>query len=105
MIWSEMKDKLKSYLDKIVGEAPDDESIEILGMIEDYAEPEGITEEAIADRINAAVEANEQEWRKKFKDRFYGRDEDEESAPVGNVETVKNEPEEEVEKSILDYKW
>lgn len=105
MIWSEMKDKLKSYLDKIIGDAPDDESIEILGMIEDYAEPEGITEEAIAARINAAVEANEQEWRKKFKDRFYGRDEDEEAAPVGNVKTVENEPEEEVEKSILDYKW
>ena len=104
MIWMEMKDKLKSYLDKIVGEAPDDESIEILGMIEDYAEPEGITEEAVADRINAAVEANEQAWRKKFKDRFYGRDE-EEAAPVADVETVENEPEEEVEKSILDYEW
>ena len=104
MIWSEMKDKLKSYLDKIVGEAPDDESIELLGMIEDYAEPEGITEEAVADRITAAVEANEQEWRKKFKDRFYGRDE-EETAPVADVETVENEPEKEVEKSILDYEW
>lgn len=104
MAWTDLKDSLKSYLDTKIGEEPTEEDISILEMIEDYAEPEGITEEAIADRITAAVSENDLKWRKKFKDRFYGRDE-EETAPVGDVETVENDPEEEVEKSILDYEW
>lgn len=105
MAWTDLKDNLKSYLDTKIGDEPTEEDISILEMIEDYAEPEGITEEAIAERISAAVNDNDLKWRKKFKDRFYGRDEDEETAPVTEVETVENKPEEEVEKSILDYEW
>ena len=105
MTFEELKTELKSYLDELSGEEPSDRDIEILGMIEDYSEPEGISEEEIADRINEAVLANDAEWRKKFKDRFYGRDGADEPEEVTEPEVVENESEEEEFKSVLDYEW
>lgn len=111
MIWSELKENLRAYLDEISGDEPSDRDIEIMGMLEDYAEPEGVSEEEIQARITEAVTANDGEWRKKFKDRFYGRDEGtlagEEAQPetVTEPQVIENEPEEEEFKSILDYEW
>lgn len=111
MTFVELKEAIKAYVDEISGDEPSDRDIEILGMIEDYAEPEGITEEEIQARITDAVTASDAEWRKKFKDRFYGRDEDpladekEQPETVVNPVIVENEPEEEEFKSILDFEW
>lgn len=111
MTFAELKESLKSYLDEISGENPSDRDIEILGMIEDYAEPEGISEEDIQARITEAVTANDTEWRKKFKDRFYGRDvekladEKEQPETVEDTVVVDDEPEQEEFKSILDFEW
>ena len=80
-------------------------------MLEDYVEPEGVGEEEIQARITEAVTAADAEWRKKFKDRFYGRDEGTLGSEEAQPETVtapqvsENEPEEEEFKSILDYEW
>ena len=107
-MWSDLKEALKAYVDEKSGDDPTDRDIEILGLIEDYAEPEGISEEEIAARINDAVEVSDAAWRKKFKDRFYGRDEEpKEEGPEKVTEpvVVENEPEEEELKSVLDYEW
>jgi len=108
MAWKELKDALLAYVDEKSGEEPTDRDIEILGLLEDYAEPEGISEEEVSAKINEAVLANDAEWRKKFKDRFYGRDEepaDKGPEEVTEPEVVENEPEEEELKSVLDYEW
>lgn len=107
MTWKELKDSLKAYVDEISGDEPTDRDLEILGLLEDYAEPEGISEEEIAARINDAVAVSDAEWRKKFKDRFYGRDEESGEGPeeVTEPDVVENEPEEEELKSVLDYEW
>lgn len=105
-MWSDLKEALKAYVDEKSGDTPDDRDIEILELIEDYAEPEGVSEEQIAERINAAVLESDTAWRKKFKDRFYGRDDEgKEPEDVTEPEVVENEPEEEELKSILDYEW
>lgn len=105
MTFEELKTELKKYIDELSGDDPTDKDIKILEMLEDYTEPEGISEEAIADRINAAITENDAGWRKKFKDRFYGRDDQEEPETGTEPEVVDNEPEEETFKSVLDYEW
>ena len=111
MTWAELKENLRAYLDEISGEEPTDRDIDIMGMLEDYAEPVGVSEEEIQARITDAVTASDTEWRRKFKDRFYGRDGESLAAEEPQPETVtepvviENEPEEEEFKSILDYEW
>lgn len=112
MTYAELKEAIRSYIDDLSGDAPTERDISILEALEDYIEPEGISEEEVTRRVNEAVEANTAEWTKKFKDRFYGRDEvAEESAEesteetVVDTEVVTNEPEEEELKSVLDYEW
>ena len=105
MTWEELKSELKSYLDDMTGEKPTERDIEILGYIEDFSVGDpGISEEEVTERVSAAVAAKDAEWTKKFKDRFYGRDEAEPETVV-EPEVVDNEPEEEELKSILDYEW
>lgn len=107
MTWEELKTELKSYLDDMTGEEPTERDIEILGFIEDFSTGEpGISEDEVNERISAAVAENDSKWTKKFKDRFYGRDEDAaEPEHVTEPKVVENEPEEEELKSILDYEW
>lgn len=105
MTWEELKKELKDYLDGMTGEQPTEKDIEILGFIEDYVEPAGgFSEDEVTERVSEAVAAKDAEWTKKFKDRFYGRDEAEPETVV-EPEVVKNEPEEEELKSILDFEW
>lgn len=112
MTYAELKEALKAYLDEMTGDTPTERDIEILGMIEDYAEPEGgISEEEVQARITEAVTASDAAWTKKFKDRFYGRDseslaeEKEQPETVEEPVIVENEPEEEEFKSVLDFEW
>lgn len=106
MNYAELKEALRAYIDEISGEEPSERDIEILGYLDDYTEPEAVTEEEITARINDAVTASDASWRKKFKDRFYGRDADpEEPEKVTEPEVVTNEPEQEEFKSVLDYEW
>ena len=106
MTYAELKESLRTYIDEISGEEPSDRDIEMLGYLDDYTEPEAVTEEQITARINEAVTANDAEWRKKFKDRFYGRDEEPgEPEEVTEPEVVTNEPEQEEFKSVLEYEW
>ena len=105
MTWEELKSELKTYLDGMTGEEPTEKDIEILGFIEDYVEPSGgISEDEVTERVSAAVAENDTKWTKKFKDRFYGRDEAEPETVV-EPEVVENEPEQEELKSVLDYEW
>lgn len=105
MTWEELKSELKAYLDDMTGEEPTERDIEILGYIEDFSAGDpGISEEEVTERVSAAVAENDSKWTKKFKDRFYGRDESEPETVV-EPEIVENEPEEEELKSILDFEW
>lgn len=105
MTWEELKSELKNYLDGMT-EEPTEKDIEILGFIEDYVEPSGgFSEEEVNERVSAAVAESDARWTKKFKDRFYGRDEEAEPETVVEPEVVDNEPEQEEFKSILDYEW
>lgn len=106
MTWEELKSELKSYLDGMTGEAPTERDIEILGYIEDFSVGDpGISEDEVTERVSAAVAENDSRWTKKFKDRFYGRDQVDDPVEVTEPEVVTNEPEEEELKSILDYEW
>lgn len=107
MTWEELKSELKSYLDGMIGEEPTERDIEILGYIEDFSVGDpGISEDEVTERVSAAVAENDSKWTKKFKDRFYGRDDDsDEPETVVEPEVVENKPEEEELKSILDFKW
>lgn len=107
MTWEELKSELKSYLDGMTGEEPTERDIEILGYIEDFSVGDpGISEDEVTERVSAAVAENDSKWTKKFKDRFYGRDEDPvEPETVVEPEVVENKPEEEELKSILDFEW
>lgn len=105
MTWEELKTELKAYLDDMTGEEPTERDIEILGYIEDFSVGDpGISEDEVTERVSAAVAENDSKWTKKFKDRFYGRDEAEPETVV-EPEVVDNEPEEEELKSILDFEW
>ena len=108
MTYAELKEAIRSYIDDLSGDTPTERDISILEALEDYIEPEGISEEEATRRVNEAVEANTAEWAKKFKDRFYGRDETAEESTektVVDTEVVTNDPEEEELKSVLDYEW
>ena len=111
MTLTEFKEALRAYIDEISGEEPTERDISMLEAIEDYTEPETVTEEAIEERIAAAVAENEAAWTKRFKDRFYGREDGGEApaasdpAEVTEPEVVTNDPEEEELKSILDFEW
>lgn len=102
MTWEELKKAVMDYVDSKSGEDPGEEDLKMLEAISDFELPE-IDEEAVNARIEAAVAANSAEWAKRYKDRFYSTDAEE--TEVTEPEVISNEPEEEVEKSILDYEW
>lgn len=102
MTWEELKKAVMDYVDSKSGEDPGEEDLKMLEAISDFELPE-IDEEAINARIEAAVAANSAEWAKRYKDRFYSTDEA--ADEVTDTEVITNDPEEEDEKSILDYEW
>lgn len=103
MTWEELKSKIMDYVNSR-SEEPEAADIDILEAVADYV-PEVATDEAeIEARIAAAVEETDRAWMKRYKDRFYSEDETEEPE-ITEPEVITNDPEEEVEKSILDYEW
>lgn len=102
MTWEELKNAVMAYIDSKSADDPSEEDLRLLEIIADF-EPAEIDEEAINARIEEAVNANSAEWAKRYKDRFYSTDAEE--TEVTEPEVISNEPEEEVEKSILDYEW
>lgn len=103
MTWDELKVKILEYIDSKTGETPGEDDLSILEALDDFAPAPGISEEEVNRRIEEAVSANTAEWSKRYKDRFYSRDE--EAKEVTEPEVIENKPEEEIEKSILDYEW
>lgn len=103
MTWDELKKKILEYIDSIAGETPGEADLSILEAVDDFEPAPGISEDEVNRRIEEAVNANTAEWSKRYKDRFYSRDE--EAKEVTDMEVIENKPEEEVEKSILDYEW
>lgn len=102
MTWEELKNAIMAYIDSKSADDPSEEDLQLLENVADF-KPAEIDEEAINARIEEAVKANSAEWAKRYKDRFYSTDES--ADEVTDTEVITNDPEEEVEKSILDYEW
>lgn len=103
MSWDELKVKIMEYINSR-SEEPTEADIEILEAIADFVPEVAIDEAEVEARIAAAVEETERTWMKRYKDRFYGEEETEEPE-ITEPKVITNDPEEEVEKSILDYEW